>query len=84
MIRTSLNYFLKFKISGFLSHRLIMGVVRVFIQQTFNCTLGQGLGLQSQARPDANTHSLVRHMEHFTGEKVLRRACAGCWAYQGG
>lgn len=85
MIRTSLNYFLKFKISsGFPFHRLIMGVVHLFSQQTFHSTLVQGLGLQSQATPDANTHSLVRHMENITGEKVLRRVCAGCWAYGGG
>lgn len=72
IFNSSLNY-LKFKIfPGFLSHRLIMGFIRLFIQQTLNSTSGQGrrakqdllLGLQSGGD---------RHMENLNGEKVLRR-----------
>ena len=62
MIRTSIFFFffkLPLKIfSGFLSHRLIMGFVHLFIQQTLNSNFGPGL--QSQVRPAAGSGSLVR------------------------
>ena len=62
MIRTSIFFFffkLPLKIfSGLLSHRLIMGFIHLFIQQTLNSNFGPGL--QSQVRPAAGSGSLVR------------------------